>query len=143
MPRYRGPRAFHATGPPRGEYTVETKGRFKYIKLSKTGRVFSYHEAQKQVDKGFNMVTRWLLRIVQIVPESTDYDLDEYYWERIDDYADRLEILAERIREEVRKHLKVRSKQERIKALRNVTGRTPEEAAIFLAKADELEKGAE
>lgn len=32
-------------------------------------------------------------------------------------------------------------KQARIEALRNVEGRTPEEAAVFLAKADKLEAG--
>lgn len=32
-------------------------------------------------------------------------------------------------------------KTERITALRNTTGRTPEEAALFQAKADEIERG--
>lgn len=143
MPRRSYRRYMYPSGPPRGEYTVEDpkgNGVYRYIKLSSTGRTFSFEDSKKQVEKGLNMITRWMGRIVQIVPNTDDRDLNDYYWEQIEDYCDRLRIIADRWMEEVAKHRKVRTKEERIKALRNTTGRTEEEAALFLAKADELEK---
>lgn len=139
MSRYR----YRGYGMPRGDYEVTERtvngATYRAIKLTATGRILSHDDVKRQMEKGINMVSRWIPRLIRVMPTGIDKDILEYYWKEIDDYADRLEILAARIREEVAKHSVVRTKQERIKALRNIAGRTSEEAESFLAKADELE----
>jgi hypothetical protein len=51
-----------------------------------------------------------------------------------------MEAMAQHWRREMERRQGVATKRQRIAALRDVRGRTPEEAAVYLAKADELEK---
>lgn len=62
-------------------------------------------------------------------PEETLYEVDD-----LRRHADSLTTLIEAMDRRARRQLK-------IAALRNVDGRTPEEADLFLAKADELASG--
>jgi hypothetical protein len=68
-----------------------------------------------------------------------DVLIAEWDWERIEQFIDEVEVFVETFRKEIKKHRVQRSKTEKIQALRNVQGRTPEEAAAFRAKADALE----
>jgi hypothetical protein len=62
-------------------------------------------------------------------------DLEQIEWA-----LDSMDAYLHAVREHLEKERGVKSREERIALLRNVSGRTPEEAEAFLKKADELER---
>lgn len=111
---------------------VETIRGHKYIRL-KTGRLITFWDALGAAEGAHSDLGRALSRAFKLA--DGEWDL-----ERI---AVRLDELTEHINA-MRKHLEevrgVRTKRERIALLRNTTGRSPEEAAAYRRKADELER---
>ena len=120
----------------RYEKVEETASGYKYLKL-KSGRRVMFHDAQREADDNFASVARWLSRMAKLTGAHEYADFD---WEQIGYFLDHMETLAEHYRAEIRKHDVHTSKKERIAQLRNVKGRSAEEAALYLAKADQLEK---
>jgi hypothetical protein len=112
----------------------ETINGIKFIRM-KTGRLVSMWDLMRLIDAAHSDFSRSVSRMFKVV--SDDYDMEwlERQLESMEDY-----IAA--VREEIAKQRKAWGKQERIKKLRNVQGRTPEEAAAFIQKADELERKA-
>lgn len=113
------------------ERVEESMGR-KFVTL-KTGRTMFFWDMMTRADRDFTAYARAVARCFKLV--NTDFDL-----ERLEQRVEHLEEYAAALREEIKKRYKYKSKKERIAALRNVEGRTPEEAAAFLRKADELER---
>jgi mRNA degradation ribonuclease J1/J2 len=104
----------------------------KFIKLQ-SGRMMSFWDMMTRADRDFTAFARSMSRCFKLA--DRDFDLERLEW-RIEQQEDYVRSL----REEITRLLKTKDQKERIAALRNVTGRTPEEAAAFLAKADELER---
>lgn len=115
-----------------GVDNIEEKGGHKFIRLN-SGRLMTFWDLMSRADQDFTAYARAVRRCFKLVED--DYDL-----ERLESRVEALEDYAARLREEIRKKYHYKNKKERIAALRNVAGRTPEEAAAFLAKADQLER---
>jgi hypothetical protein len=123
----------------RGSERVEELRGHKYIKL-KSGRKLTFWDALEAVHVSHTDQVRALSRAFKLAGTNRDPDLAAYELERLEWAIGELESYLAAVRKEIEKRLGVRSKQERIALLRNTTGRTPEEAAAFTRKADELER---
>lgn len=110
---------------------VEERGGRKFIRL-KSGRVITFWDARTAVENAHSALSLALSRAFKLT--SDDYDLERLEW-----LVDNLETHIRAVRREIERRYSVKETEERIKHLRNVTGREPAEAAAFLKKADELE----
>lgn len=111
---------------------VETRGGVKMIVLA-SGRRVTFWDAISQVEYAESTLARWLSRAAKLTN-------DEWEDERLESRLIRLEELLGAHRHDRTKREKRRAQEQRIERLRNVAGRTPEERASFLRKADELER---
>ncbi len=113
------------------ERVVEQRG-YKYIRL-KSGRMITYWDADRLAEAGFTDMTRSVSRMFKLA--DNDYDLEHlgYFIDHLHEYVHALEQGLE-------KRHGAQKVKERIAKLRNITGRTPEEAAAFKRKARELEQ---
>jgi hypothetical protein len=105
----------------------------------KSGRHLTFWDCLGAAERADTDMHRAVSRAFKLALAETDADIREYDLERLEWFIDSLESYAGSLREHLGKHRTVHSKRERIALLRNVSGRTPEEAAEFLRKADELE----
>lgn len=110
---------------------IEESNGLRFIRL-KTGTLLSFWDVMSQVEGAHTRLGRSFSRAFKLARD--EYDLERLEW-RIEQLEDHLGQL--------RKHLNevrgVNGVRERIALLRNVDGRTPEEAEAFIKKADELE----
>jgi hypothetical protein len=104
----------------------------KYITLG-TGRQVIFYDAEKKASKHLTDLARWVRRMGMLTER-------EYQETSLLATVERMEAMAQHWRREMERRQGVATKRQRIAALRDVRGRTPEEAAVYLAKADELEK---
>lgn len=104
------------------------------LKLGGDGREIHFRDAHKQAKTNLHGFMRWMSRAGKLA--LADYEQEELRW-LVDDLTQYAHIWEEQI-EDLKKR---KAKQEKVDALRNVAGREPEEAATYLAKADELERG--
>lgn len=109
----------------------ESHGR-KFIRL-KTGNLLSFWDVMSQVEGAHTRLGRAFSRAFNLATD--EYDLERLEW-RLEQLEDHLGALRKHL-DEVRG---VNSVRERIALLRNVDGRTPEEAEAFIRKANELER---
>lgn len=111
---------------------VETIHGHKYIRLG-SGRLITFWNTLDAAERTHTTFVRHFSRAFKLA--DGEYDLEAIEW-RLDKFETYIGA--------VRKHLEElrgkQSKRDRIALLRNTTGRTPEEAAAYLAKADQLEK---
>lgn len=114
-----------------GHDNIEERDGFKFIRLG-SGRIMSFWDAQGEADKSRTALGRHVSRMFKLAGE---YDME---W--VESFVDDLESYVAALREEIKRLREVRAKRDRIASLRNVEGRTPEEAAEFLRKASELER---
>jgi hypothetical protein len=119
------------------EERVEAIGPHKFITLQ-SGRRIIFTDAESMGKAGFSSLCTAISRMFKLARHQ-DRDIDEWNLERIDSFVETLEDYVGVWRTEIDKLIGVKSKEERIALLRNVDGRSPEEAAEFLRKADELE----
>jgi uncharacterized small protein (DUF1192 family) len=120
------------------EERVEEIGGHKFITLQ-SGRRITFLDAQSMADAARTALSTAASRMFKLARHQ-DRDIDEWNLELIDSFVENLEDYVGILRTEIDKLIGVKSKEERIALLRNVSGRTPEEAAEFRRKADELEK---
>lgn len=113
------------------ERVVEMRG-FKFIKL-KSGRFITFWDALNQAKAADTDLSRAVSRAFKLA--DSDWDLERLEWLVWDP-----ESYTSALRETIDKRVGVKTQEERIALLRNTTGRTPEEAAEFNRKADELEQ---
>ena len=106
--------------------------------ISESGKLYTHEECQRRLKAAVRGTQRWFSRTIRTLTVWNDPDMNEYERERLrwilDDMASYVEIVAG----ELDRLDGVDRKAARIAALRNVQGRTPEEAALFLAKAEQL-----
>lgn len=115
---------------------VEREGH-KFIRLD-SGRLLTFWDAMTQVERAHTALGTAISRCFKLL--SSDRDVGDYDLERLEWKIDLLDSHIGAIRAEIAKRRSVQSKEERIALLRNTEGRTPEEAAEFNKKADELER---
>lgn len=111
---------------------VEKIGEFLYVRLD-SGRRVTFWNALREAEAGKRKVWRWLSRVNKLA--VSEYDLEHYEW-----FVDDIETMLHIHRKALEERRGRRSKEERIAMLRDTAGRNPEEVALFLAKADELER---
>lgn len=114
-----------------GERATTIRG-YKYIRL-KSGRLVTYHECTDAAGSAWTDMVRAVSRSIKLASGDDDLERIEWFLDNVDSYA-------QSARKYVQDKRGVHTKRERIALLRNVEGRTPEEAAEFLSKADELEQ---
>lgn len=107
------------------------------------GARYTHYDCERRLKAATSGVFRWFNRAVKT--RTTWNDDVEMNRDQIRDLRSALEELQDYV-EHAQRYLDevegVDRRAERIKALRNVSGRTPAEAAVYLAKADHLEAGA-
>ena len=118
---------------------VEELGGHKYISL-KSGRRLSFWDAIRELETADTDLNRAFSRAFKLAGTNNDSELAAYELERLEDRLRRLEWDLSTWRREMDERLGTRSQRERIALLRNLSGRTPAEAAAFNRKADELER---
>lgn len=110
---------------------VVERGGYKFFKL-KSGRLVTFWDMHRAAERAHTELRRAVSRAFKIAYD--DYDL-----ERLDWFLEDTESYLHHVRGEIEKRRGVRTQEERIALLRNTDGRTPDEAAAFHRKADELE----
>jgi len=110
---------------------------FRYYE-SKGGKRYSHFDCERRLEAATNAMQRWFSRAIRTRTTQGDAEQDRYELERLRSAADELAEYAAIVQRELDRLEGVDRKAERVKALRMVEGRTPEEAAAFLAKADQL-----
>lgn len=120
---------------------IESNG-FKYGRMP-SGKLYSFYDAIHGADLAESAFARAISRAFDLLPDWPDepnrvaYRDDDY--ERIEWALESMEAYVAAAREHLDKQRGIKSREERIVKLRATAGRTPEEAAAFRKKADELE----
>jgi len=107
---------------------------FRYYE-SAAGKRYTHYECERRLDAAKNAMERWFSRTLRTRTTPCDTDLQHLRW-----IADDIAEYGATVQRELDRLEGVDRKAERIKMLRSVEGRTPEEAAVYLAKADELDR---
>lgn len=103
------------------------------LKLNGDGRTITFREAHQRAESNLTGFMRWMSRARKLtVMEWEEDDL-----RRI---VDDLVMYTEIWQREIEKLHGKQTKQQKIASLRNIAGRSEGEAALYLAKADELEE---
>ncbi len=107
--------------------------KVRTLKINGDGRQITFRDAHKQAETNLTGFTRWLSRARKLAVMD---------WEQEDlrRAVDDLIMYAEIWKTEIEKMHGEQTMQEKIDALRNIAGRSEGESALFLAKADELER---
>lgn len=102
----------------------------RYIRI-KSGRLIGFWDAVRELEAAHTGLYRGFSRAFKLADE---YGLEvlEHRIERVEEHMAALRGYLDKCRGD-------QTKRERIAALRNTKGRTPEEAAAFRRKADQLE----
>jgi hypothetical protein len=110
---------------------------FKWL-VTERGTRYSNLDCIQRTEAAIRGVSRWFARTVRTRTEwaNRSWRVDDL--ERIRWMLENMAAYIESASAELDRLQGVDRQAERIAALRNVSGRTPEEAALYLAKADEL-----
>lgn len=111
---------------------VEEIHGLKFIR-KKNGGMTWFREALSAAEGAETRMGRAVSRAFKLA--NDDDDLERLEW-----FVDGVASLIGAMREEIEKRRGIRTMEERIALLRNTSGRSPEEAALYSAKADELEQ---
>lgn len=119
-----------------------TDAGFKYIRFP-SGKLYSFYDAVHGADVAETAFARAISRAFKLIPDWTgEQDRASYRemdYERIEWALDSMEACLRAVREYLDKQRGIKKVEERIALMRNTAGRTPEEAAEFRRKADQLE----
>jgi hypothetical protein len=107
--------------------------------LTERGQEYPHYECERRLKTAIRATMRWFSRTLQTLTVWDDKDMNDHELQRMRYTLDDLAMYVEAVQRELDRIEGVNRSAERIKALRNVAGRTPEEAAAFLKKAEELE----
>ena len=97
-------------------------------------------DAEQGFKKAVNTMHTWASRAFHLAAATPDPQIREYHLEHFEWELDNIETWLGYLREELQKQSGRLRVEERIALLRQVDGRTPEEAEAFRRKADELER---
>lgn len=121
----------------------ESEHGFKYLRMP-SGKLYSFQDAIHSADLAESAFARAISRAFKLRPdwtgESDRAAYREMDFERIEWALDGMAAYLASAREYLDQQRGVKSQEDRIALLRNTQGRTPEEAAAFHQKADELER---
>jgi hypothetical protein len=124
------------------EYTM-SHGVVRNIQLNgllmKKGKTYTHHECERRLKAAWGGTTRWFSRTLRTRTTWNEADMNKHEMERMRYLLDDMQTYIEVVQQELDRIEGLDRKAERIKALRNITGRSPEEAALFLEKAAQLE----
>lgn len=112
---------------------------FRYFE-SATGTQYTHYDCERRLKAAMSAIERWFSRALRTRTTSDDPELDRQQLRDLWYEADALAEYVAVIQVEIDRLEGVDRKTERITALRMVEGRTQEEAALFLAKANQLEE---
>lgn len=112
--------------------------RLKPGRRQKEGRLISYWDARNAADRADTDLVRAVSRCFKLI--SSDRELGGWDLENLEWFIHRVHEWIHAVEAEIKKRQGVQTVEERIALLRNVSGRSPEEAAAFTRKADELEE---
>lgn len=112
---------------------------FRYLVLD-GGNQYGNLECIRKAEQASRAFSRWFYRSMVTTTKWSDPDLNEFEADRLGDLLDDMETYIGSAREGLAERQAVRQREQKVKALRNIAGRTPEEAEAYLAKADELER---
>lgn len=118
--------------------TIRKRGMWKWY-VSDSGTEYSHRDCVSRMEAAVRNSHRWFSRAVQTLSEWDDPDMREHEAQDLRWALDDMATYVMAVRQELDRIEGVNRKAERIKALREVGGRTPEEAALYLRKAAELE----
>jgi hypothetical protein len=103
------------------------------------GKRYTHHECESRAKSTMHSMMRWFARAVHTRTTWDDADMNAHELERLRWLLGDLAAWLESVQRALDDLEGVDRRAERIKALREVAGRTPEEAALYLEKADALE----
>lgn len=107
--------------------------------VTEAGQKYTHHECERRLQAAVRGTSRWFSRAIRTMTVWKDKDMNAYEVRQmrwiLDDMATYVEVVAR----ELDRIEGVNRSAERVAALRMVEGRTPEEAALFLAKAEQIE----
>lgn len=106
------------------------------------GRHYTHHECKRRLGSAAHDVMRWFSRAVRTRSEWNEADMRAADLRDLRLVLDDLASYVEIAQRELDRIEGVDRTAERVKALRQIEGRTPDEAAAFLAKADQIEREA-
>lgn len=112
---------------------------FRYLVLDGGGR-YSNLDCIGKTEQGMRAFQRWFHRSMVTATKWSDPHLSESDTERMGWLLDDMETYISSARQGLAEREGARRREEKIKALRQIAGRTPDEAEAYLAKADELER---
>jgi hypothetical protein len=123
------------------ERKVDDDVTFRYFVIDRTGTRYSHSECERRLRSAVSTMTRWFHRSIVTRSSWRDPAMNADELERLRWVLDDLQTYVEVVQRELDRIAGVDRRAERVKALREIAGRTPAEAAAFLAKAAELERG--
>jgi hypothetical protein len=107
---------------------------------SKSGKRYTHYECERQLRTAKGAMERWFVRTLNThTTQDTTKGGAELDRDELRQIADDLTAFAAAVQCEIDRLEGADRRAERARALRSVEGRTPEETALYLAKADELE----
>lgn len=118
---------------------VERIRGYNYIR-NKAGDLLGFWDTLTAVDRAHTALATAMSRAFKLAIANAKDDPDHYDLERLDSALWNLEDYLRHMRGELDREMGVVGLRERIALLRNVDGRTPEEAEAFRRKADELQQ---
>lgn len=99
---------------------------------------YSGEECFRRAESAIRAVDRWFWRAAATRTTWDEPEMNTYEADRLRRLLGELRESVARAERELDRVERVDRSLDRIRALRNVTGRTPEEAALYLKKAEEL-----
>lgn len=122
------------------ERTNDDGDVFRYLVLE-SGSRYSNLDCIQKTEQSLRGVQRWFHRSLETATIWSDPSLAESDNDRLRWLLDDLEGYLHAARKALADREGRQRRAEKIRALRQIAGRTPDEAAAYLAKADELERG--
>lgn len=110
------------------------------LTFNKKGKTYTHHECERHLQSAWRGTTRWFSRTLRTRTTWNEAEMNKHEMERLHYLLDDMQTYIEVVQQELDRIEGLDRRAERIKSLRNVAGRTPEEAAAFLAKAAQLEE---
>jgi hypothetical protein len=124
------------------ERKVDDDVTFRCFVIDRTGTRYSHSECERRLKTAVSTMMRWFHRAIVTRSLWRDPDMNADELERLRWVLNDLQTYVEVVQRELDRLAGVDRRAERIKSLREISGRTPEEAALYLSKADALERRA-
>jgi hypothetical protein len=117
----------------RGDYGIQ-----RWI-VTEAGKTYSHDQCESRLKASVNTMFSWFAWTISSRPTWNEADRRRHELWRLRNVAEKIAAYAELVGQELDRLEGVDHKAQRIAQLREVRGRTPEEAAAFFAKAEQLE----